>query len=328
MKGVLTAIFLTFFADLNLQAETNVFKISRQHGLGTLPFVVAKEKKLIEKYAKEAGLGDIKAEYLAFVGGAATNEALLSGSVHINSNGAAPFIRLWDKTKGKVKAVSSSSKQTFDLVSSNPKVKSMKDLTNEDKIALPAAKVSIQSLILQMAAAKEFGIENYDKFDHLTVTLNSPDALVSLVSGKSEINAHFGNEPFTSIELQSPNIHKILSSIDIVSKDATTSIYSTTQEFYDQNPKLIKAFLKAINEAIIWIEENQKEAVDLYLKAEKSKESPELLLSILQNESIKFGLKPTNVTIFSDFLHDIGVIKTKPTQRELFFDAVFETDYK
>jgi NitT/TauT family transport system substrate-binding protein len=328
MKKRLIAIFLIIFAGMNLWAEVSVFKISRQHGIGTLPFIVAKEKKLIEKYAKEAGLGDIKVEYITLAGGAATNEALLSGSIHINSNGAAPFLRLWDKTKGRVKALSASGKQTFDLVSSNPRVNSIKDLSDDDKIALPAAKVSIQSLILQIATAKEFGIENYDKFDRLSITLSAPDSLIALTSNKSEVNAHFGQELFTTIELQNSNIHKILSSVNVVDKDVTTGFYSTTQDFYDQNPKLIRIFLRAVNDAITWIDNNQKDAVDLYIKSEKSKESPELLLSILQNGKIRFGLKPADVSVFSDFLYEIGAIKSKPTQKDLFFDAIFETDYK
>ncbi|MDR3178007.1 MAG: ABC transporter substrate-binding protein [Campylobacteraceae bacterium] len=328
MKRGLVIAFLTLFMGSSLWAEVGVFKISRQHGLSTLPFIVINEWKLIEKYAKEAGLGDVRVEYVTLTGGAATNEALLSGSIHINSNGAAPFIRLWDKTNGRVKAISSSGKQVFDLVSSNPKVASIKDLSDDDKIALPAAKVSIQSLILQIATAREFGIKNYDKFDRLSVTLSSPDAFVALTSNKSEINAHFGSEPFTTVELQNSNIHKILSSADVVSKDATTSLYSTTQEFYDQNPKLIRAFLRALNDAIIWINNNQKEAVDLYVKSEKSKESPELLLSILKSGNVQFGLKPTGVTVFSDFLYETGAIKSKPAQKDLFFDAIFETDYK
>jgi NitT/TauT family transport system substrate-binding protein len=326
-KRLITA-FLALFVSSSLYAEVSVFKISRQYGLDTLPFIVINERKLIEKYAKEAGLGDVKVEYITLAGGAATNEALLSGSIHINYNGAAPFIRLWDKSKGRVKAISAAGKLSFELVSSNPKVKSIKDLSDADRIALPAAKVSIQSLILQIAAAKEFGIKNYDKFDHLSVTLSNPDALVALTSGKSEINAHFGSEPYTSVELQNPNIHKVLSLSDVINSDPSTSFFSTTQEFYKENPKLIRIFLKAINEAITWVNDNQKEAVDLYIKAEKSKESPELLLSILQSGKIRFGLKPTGITAFSDFLHEVGVIKSKPTQKDLFFDAIFETDYK
>ncbi|MDR3346762.1 MAG: ABC transporter substrate-binding protein [Campylobacteraceae bacterium] len=328
MRKVFLSFALLVLFGVEAFGEVSVFKLSRQHGLGTLPFIVINDKNLFQKYAKEAGLGDIKIEWLTLAGGAATNEALLSGSVHINSNGVAPFVRLWDKTKGKVKAISSSGKQNFDLVSSNPNVKSIRDLSENDRIALPAAKISIQSLILQIATAKEFGIKNYDKFDHLSVTLSSPDALISITSPKSEVTAHFGSEPFTSVELQYPNIHTILRSSDVVGSGITTGLYSTTQEFYDNNPKTIRVFLKALNEAITWIDSHQKEAIALYIKSEKSKESPELLLSILQSGNLEFSLKPDGVTKFSDFLYETGAIKSKPSQRELFFDAVFETDYK
>ncbi|MDR3346761.1 MAG: ABC transporter substrate-binding protein [Campylobacteraceae bacterium] len=326
-KLFLSFVLLALFG-VEAFGEVSVFKISRQYGLGTLPFLVINENNLFQKYAKEAGLGDIKVEYLTLTGGAATNEALLSGSVHINTNGVAPFVRLWDKTKGKVKAIAASGKSRVSLVTSNPNVKSIRDFTENDRIALPAAKVSLQSLILQIAAAKEFGIKNYDKLDHLTVSLGNPDALISITSPKSEITAHFGQEPFVSVELQHPNIHTVLTSNDIVGKDTTSGIYSTTQEFYDNNPKLIRVFLRAINEATNWIESHPKEAIDLYIRVEKSKESPELLLSVLQRDDADFKLRPSNLTKYSDFLYETGAIKSKPTQRDLFFDALFETDYK
>lgn len=65
-------------------------------------------------------------------------------------------------------------------MSNNPNVKSLKDLTEKDKIAVPSVKVSVQSLLLQIAAAKEFGIKSYDKFDNLTVSLKNPDAYAAI----------------------------------------------------------------------------------------------------------------------------------------------------
>ena len=46
-------------------------------------------------------------------------------------------------------------------------IKSLRDLTDKDKIALPAVKVSMQAIILQMAAAQTFGEANYAKLDAL-----------------------------------------------------------------------------------------------------------------------------------------------------------------
>ena len=78
----------------------------------------------------------------------------------------------------------------------NPNVKTLKDFTDKDKIALPAVKVSVQAVTLQMAAEKVFGEGQHGKLDALTVSMSHPDAQTALLSGQSEITAHFGSPPF------------------------------------------------------------------------------------------------------------------------------------
>ena len=46
------------------RAEVRELRISRQLGLGYLQLYVTEDQKLIEKHAKEAGLGDVKVTYL------------------------------------------------------------------------------------------------------------------------------------------------------------------------------------------------------------------------------------------------------------------------
>ena len=304
-------------------AELKELTISKQYGLSYLPLIVLEEKKLIEKYALNDGLGDVKVNWATFGGGSVANDALLSGNAQIVGGGNGPFIRLWDKTQGKVKALAALNESPIVFVSNNPNVKSIKDLTTKDKIALPAAKVSVQALLLQIATAKEFGIKSYDKFDDLTVTLKNPDAFAAVTSGNSEVTGHIGLEPYSTLELQNPNVHQVFNSFDVIGSPHTTNLIWTTDDFYKQNPKLSKAVISALNEANKWIVENHDDAVKLYLESYKSKESPELISKVLKN-SITFNTKPReNITIFSDFLYDVGVTKTKPASwKELFFDTV------
>ncbi|MDR2081844.1 MAG: ABC transporter substrate-binding protein [Campylobacteraceae bacterium] len=322
--SIFAALFTALFFGTTLSAEKSELRISKQYGLAYLPLVVLEEKGLIAKHAKAAGLGDIKVEWVTFGGGATANDALLSGSVDIISGGNAPFIRLWDKTKGKVKALAALDQSPLVLNSANPKVKTLRDLSDRDKIALPAVKVSIQSLVFQIAVAKEFGAENFDKFDHLTVTLKHPDALIALTSGKSEITGHLAPEPFLTIEQQNPNIHEVFNSYDVFGGRHTTNVISTTEEFYKNNPKLSQAIIDALNEADTWIAANKKEAAQLYLNAAKSKEPLEILVQILNKPEISYQTKPLpNITVFSDFLFNTGAIKTKPKDwKELFFDKL------
>jgi NitT/TauT family transport system substrate-binding protein len=306
-----------------LNAETKELRISKQYGLAYLPLIVLEEQKIIEKNAKAAGLGDIKVEWVTFGGGSTANEALLSGNVDLISGGVAPFVRLWDKSKGNVKALASLDQSPLIFNTSNPNIKSLKDFSDKDKIAVPAVKVSIQSLVLQMAVAKELGIENFEKLDGLTVSFKHPDALIALTSGKSEITGHIANEPFASTELQNKNIHTVFNSYDVFGGNHTTNVISTTKAFYEKNPELAKVILASLDEVDAWISNNKQEAAKLYLDATKSKESLELITSIISDPQIVYGTTPFKITTFSDFLFKTGAIKTKPENwKELYFDLL------
>ena len=62
------------------------------------------------------------------------NEALLSGALDVASAGVPPLLTLWDRTKGKqnVKAIASLGSMPNYLLSNNPAVKSIKDLTGSN----------------------------------------------------------------------------------------------------------------------------------------------------------------------------------------------------
>jgi NitT/TauT family transport system substrate-binding protein len=311
-------------AQAQAPQEQTELRISKQYGLGYLPLVVLEGKKLLEKNAREAGLGELKVEWVTFGGGATANDALLSGNVDLISGGVAPAVILWDKTKGAAKILAGLNLSPIVLLSSNPKVKTIRDLTEKDKIALPAVKVSIQAITLQIAAAREFGKENFARLDPLTVALPHPDAYAALTSGKSEITGHCTFEPYITRELQKPGIHKVLSSYELFGGEHTANLVTTSKKFYDNNPRLVSVILKSLKEADEWIAANPAEAAKLYLQVSQSKEPLELVESIIRNPESVYTTRPVNVTVYSDFLYDIGTIGSKPTERELFFPKVFE----
>lgn len=63
------------------QAEGRL-RIAKQYGIVYLLLDVAKDQKLIEKHGKAAGL-DIDVEFRQLSGGAAVNDALLTGSIDV-----------------------------------------------------------------------------------------------------------------------------------------------------------------------------------------------------------------------------------------------------
>src|SRR5216110_4090641 len=98
------------------------------------------EQKLVEKYDKANGIHDLKVGWAKFAGGNVMNDALLSNSLQFASGGVGPLVTLWSRTKGNldVKAVAAINSMPLFLNTHNPAVKTIKDFTDNDRIALPA----------------------------------------------------------------------------------------------------------------------------------------------------------------------------------------------
>lgn len=296
-------------------------RISEQFGTIYLPLHVIRDQNLIEKHAKALGLEKVDVEWLKISGGSAVNDALLSGSLDIAAAGIGPFLTLWDRTDGAVKLIGGLAHQPNYLITRNPNIKSLKDFTTSDKIALPAVGVSVQARILQIAAEKEFGAGNQGKLDDITVTLAHPDATAALLSGSTEINSHLSNTPFQEQALRDPAIHKVFSSFDVLGGPVTPTYLYTTLDFHDKNPKTFQAFFEAFKEASAWIEANKKEAAATYIKVEKSKLDPDFVQSLLESPESKYTLAPSASFKFADFMYRTGAIKKKA---ESWKDYAFE----
>jgi ABC-type nitrate/sulfonate/bicarbonate transport system substrate-binding protein len=214
-------------------------------------------------------------EWLKFSGGAAMNEAILSGSLEVASGGVGPLVTISDRTKGRfdVKGISAINSMPLYLTSNNPNVKTIKDFTDKDRIALPAVRVSIQAVTLQIAAEKEFGKGNHTKLDSLTVSMPHPTATAALLSGKTEVTAHLSSPPFQYQQLQQKSIHRVLSSYDVMGGKTTFNSLWARSSFRAENPKTNKALVDAHTEAMGWIRGNHEKAADVYIKQSKSARS-------------------------------------------------------
>jgi len=175
-------------------AEANIVRVAKQFGIGYMQYMVMQELKLVEKHAKAAGL-DVTTEWATFRSSDVMNDALISGSVDFVSLGVPGIITIYSKTKGtasEVKGVLGLNVSPLMLLVRDPAIKSLKDFKDTHRIALPAVKVSNQAIILQMAAAKEFGEAKYNALDHLTVSMSHPDATAAMLGGQCSIRGRPG----------------------------------------------------------------------------------------------------------------------------------------
>lgn len=304
-------------------AEVKEVRAAKQYGLGYLQLVLMENQKLVEKHAKAAGLGDITVSWSTFRSSDVMNDALISGSVDFVSLGVPGLATIWAKTRGNidVRGASGLNAAPLLLLTRDPKIQSIKDFTEKDRIALPAVKVSNQAIILQMAAAQAFGEANWQKLDPLTVSMAHPDSLNALLSGSSEITSYFSSPPFQYRALARDGIHKVLKSYDVVGGKMSFNAIATTNKFRQQNPKTYEAYLAALKEATDIINRDKRAAAEAYLRITGDKTPIDEFMVMMNDPDIEFTMQPLNMLKLVDFMHKTGAIKVKPnTWQDLFFE--------
>jgi NitT/TauT family transport system substrate-binding protein len=310
------------------RAEVGKVRISRQFGLPYLPMIVIEAQHLVEKHAKAAGLTDIETEWTQRAGPAADLDALLAGQADFIGPGVPTLATIWDKTIGtpqEARALIAMQSMPYVLVTRNPAVKTIADFTDQDKIALPAVKLTGHAIALEMEAAKVWGLDHYDKLDSITITRSHADAAAALISGGSEINSHFASAPFYYYELATPGIHQVLKSYDTLGAKHTNGVLVTSKKFHDANPKICGAVVAAFEEADAFIKAHPHDAAQIYLTVTKDKIALDALEKMVADPDVDYTTTPVNLLKIVDFMHRVGRIKKKPTSwKDMFFPEAYE----
>lgn len=323
LAALLVCLALSAAAASLARAETKEVRLAKQVGLASLTLLVMEHEKLLEKHMAAAGMADPHVTWSSFGSGVLMNDGLLSGTLDFAAGGAIPLAVLWSKTAGtanEVRGVCGLNAIPMYLNTRNPDIRSLRDVTPASRIALPAIKVSIQAVALQMAAAKEWGEENYAKLDAQTVSMNGAVSYIALTSGAGEVDIRFGTAPYAQMELKKPGIHTILNSYDTLGGPHNINLIYTTKKFRDENPKTYAAFLSAFKEATELVNSDRRKAAEIYLKLSPEKVSVDELVDILKDPQFISSMTPMGVAKFVEFAYRTGTIKKKPESwKDMFF---------
>ena len=318
---LLSAALLAGLATPPARAEVSEIAVAQQYGVSFLPLMVMEKQGLAEKHAKALGLPPLTVQFRSVAGPSVMNDGLISGALQFAAQGAPSMITLWDKTRGAVRAASAITTYPLYLISRNPAVKTARDFSDADKIAVPSVKISTQAIMIQMLAADLFGQKDYAHFDRLTVSLAHPDAAQAMLSGTAGVNAHFTSSPFYEQEMKLPGMHVVTSNYDILGGPATALVLTTSQKFHDANPKTFQAFTAGLTEAIEWINADKRRAAQLYLEmAKDTKNGVDDIVAVIADKDYAFTLRPAKVLKTAQFMASVGTIRQAPgTVEEMFF---------
>ncbi|MCP5157433.1 MAG: ABC transporter substrate-binding protein [Ectothiorhodospiraceae bacterium] len=324
-----TAALLVAGVTFEARAEADDVRFAEQFGLLYLPMHVVVDQKLVQSCAKDAGLGDVKVTMHRFSGGAAVNQALLSGNVDFAAGGIGPLLTIWDKTRGSinVRAMSTLAAMPLKLNTNDDRVKTLTDYVGLDdhKIATPSAKVSIQARVLQMAAAKQWGQGEAFKLDDMTVSMKHPSAAAALLAGGQAVKSHFATLPTSWQEVKSGKVRTVLTSYDVLGGRHSTVAMYNTEKWKNENPKLYGCVASSFRKGIEWINADKKRAAGLFHSFTKSKLPLEMVEEMLTTDGeMDYSITPERTMEFAKFLHGVDAIKNLP---ESWKDFYWENNY-
>ena len=322
MKTLLALLLLAWPA----QAET--LRIARQPGISYLPLILMQDAGLLEAEARARGI-DLTTEWTVFTGGGPINDALISGNVDLAAGGVGPMLTIWARTRGnlRVRGLAALGNMPIWLNTSNPAVRTIADFTARDRIALPGVKVSVQAVVLQMAALQAFGPGQQNRLDALTVTMGHPDGQATLLAGGTEITGHFTAAPYQYEELANPRIHRVLNSYDVLGGPHSFNIVWTTGRYHDAHPELVAVFMAALDRAMQRILDAPEEAAAVWVRTEKSRMTAEQAAAMIRRPENEWTTTPRRVMQFMAFMADTGAIPARAERwQDLFFPGIHGKD--
>lgn len=324
LAGLAISAFLCWATAAH--ADQGKLRIVKTPGFSAMPLLVMEHQKILEKHLAKQGVPGTQVEWTRISGGALVNDALLAGNVDVAVGGIGPLATIASRTRGtpfETRGMAAVVSQPIYLNCNDKAVQSIGDLGVKHRIAVPAVKVSIQAVLLQMAAAKQFGEQEYGKLDRLTVSIPSADAIAQLISGSGALACHMAADPHHTTEIESGNVHTVLDSYQIVGNPHNISVAYTTQRFRQANPRLYAAFLGALKEAQDSIVADPAVAAKIYLEMNAEKMTAEQIERLIRSKQNIFGSTPQGTERIVNFMHKVGALGSGiASWKDLYFPEV------
>lgn len=317
-KTITKIILLSFVCILSLTScgnqedaqkkEKKKLTIAYQYGMSYTPMLVMKDQGLIEKHYD----GELEIEWLTLNSGSAINEGVTAGDIDVAAIGIGPFIT--GVTAGiPYKMYSNISAQPHGLVTNDPSIQSLEDITPDKKIALVNIG-SFQHIVLAMLAEQELG--DAHALDNNLVAMSHPDGMAALLSGS--VDCQLTTSPYLYKELETGGIYEINDTREVWPAGSSFIVGLASDKLYKEDKELFEAVKAATGEAMDYINNNKEEVAKLLAPSEKVSE--EVILEWLSDPGCVFSTKEAGVLKMAEFMERAGFIEKAP-------DSIDEISY-
>ena len=285
--------------------------IAMQNGMSYAPLTIMKEKQLVEKYCE-----GVEISWITLNSGSAVNEGMASGKIDFGGMGISPAITAVASGMG-VKIASSLDSLPNRLMSNDPDIDTLEDITKNDKLA--AVNIgSFQHILVAMAAKEQLG--DAKALDGNIVAMSHPDGMTALLNGSVQLQ--ITNPPYLYQEMKNSTLHEVEGIADVWPRGNSTIVLTGTEEIHDNYRDLYDGVISALEEAITFINEEPKEAAAILAEAEDLRASE--YQTWLENEDTVFSTECKGIMEVTKFMDENGFLDYDAPEsfRDLAFDNV------
>lgn len=289
--------------------EEKTITIAYQGGVGYAPVHILEAKELIEENYD----GDVNVEFVKLDSGAAINEGIIGGTIDIGCMGLGPAVA--GVAAGiPYKVISNLCSQSHGLMSNDPEITSLADITSEDKIALVNTG-SFQHIVLAMAAEQELG--DAHALDNNIQAMSHAEGMAALESGT--VKLHLTSSPFIYQERANENYTE-LTEINEVWPSGNSFLVAMASASLAEDTELFDAVNAAFGQAIDFINENPEETAEI--ESEYLDLDLETVTSYLEEEDCQFFSELRGAETIADFMYRAGFIENEVSMDDFKYETV------
>ena len=279
--------------------EAMVIRINDTERYGSHIIGIVRAKDLLDLYLPD----NIIVEWTSVTNSTNIRDAIATGDIDIASLGIPNYI-LAKESNYPILLLARSSTTSSYFYSNNEKIMKFEDINSTTRVAI-ASKGTINHLAFLIKCEEVFGDPMI--YDNNLVAMSYSDMITSL-STSNEIDCAIITMPAFIEADQIPTLVRVEDMTQIYLDNHLDVCFVVSNDFYQSNPELVDAFMKAVEDAFTYVDEYPNEAAELLSEAYK------IDASYVKDELRKLPHK-TDIMGYDElasFLYHVGMLDKEP----------------
>ncbi len=278
--------------------------------------LVMKNQKTLENKWKDR----CEVSWTSFNAGPAEIEALFAGEIDLGYIGPVPAVSANVKSNGDIKIISNvTNAGAVLLTGKDTNINSIKDLAGK-KVAVPQLG-NTQHLCL-LSLLTDNGLKTTDKGGDVTVSASSNADILNLMDNGS-VDAALVPEPWGTTIEKTCNADVLLDYDKVFWEgNYPVAVVVASSDFMDEHPDLVKDFLKAHEDASLFINDNAEKSQEIVNKEIESTTGKSLEADVIKGAfnriKVDTNLNHEAIMKFADLSKAEGFITDVPEEKDVF----------